>query len=120
MVVRPNVFLNLLPDHVIVHTLTPLAPDRSRVTCDWLFDRDVVARPGFDPTDTVEVFDRVNRQDWEVCEWVQAGVRSRAFAAGGIYVPIERHIRGFNDFVLAQLGVSVEAPDGGGPATPPG
>ena len=38
MVVRPNVFLNLLPDHVIVHTLTPLAPDRSRVTCDWLFD----------------------------------------------------------------------------------
>jgi Rieske 2Fe-2S family protein len=113
MVVRPNVFLNLLPDHVIVHTLTPLAPDRSRVTCDWLFDRDVVARPGFDPTDTVEVFDRVNRQDWEVCEWVQAGVRSRAFAAGGVYVPIEQHIRGFNDFVLAELGL---AADDAGPA----
>ncbi len=113
MVVRPNLFLNLLPDHVIVHTLTPLAPDRSRVTCDWLFDPDVVARPGFDPTDTVSVFDRVNRQDWEVCEWVQAGVRSRAFAAGGVYVPIERHIRGFNDFVLAQLGVTAADPDPG-------
>ena len=113
MVVRPNVFLNLLPDHVIVHTLTPVSPDRSRVTCDWLFDPGVVARPGFDPTDTVALFDQVNRQDWEVCEWVQAGVRSRAFAAGGVYVPIEQHIRGFNDFVLAQLGLTAADPTGG-------
>jgi Rieske 2Fe-2S family protein len=107
MVIRPNVFL-LLPDHVIVHTLTPVSPDRSRVACDWLFDPDAAARPGFDPTDTVALFDRVNRQDWEVCESVQAGVRSRAFAAGGVYVPIERHIRGFNDFVLAQLGLTAD------------
>jgi Rieske 2Fe-2S family protein len=108
MVVRPNVLLNLLPDHVIVHTLTPLAPDRSRVTCDWLFAPEVVARPGFDPGDTVGLFDRVNRQDWEVCEWVQAGVRSRAFAGGGVYVPIEAHIRGFNDWVLDQLGLAAD------------
>jgi Rieske 2Fe-2S family protein len=113
MVVRPNMLLNLLPDHVIVHTLTPLAPDRSRVTCDWLFAPDAVARPGFDPADTVALFDRVNRQDWEVCEWVQAGVRSRAFAAGGVYVPIERHIRGFNDWVLEQLGLSSDRLDAG-------
>jgi Rieske 2Fe-2S family protein len=113
MVVRPNMLLNLLPDHVIVHTLTPLAPDRSRVTCDWLFAPEAVARPGFDPEDTVALFDRVNRQDWEVCEWVQAGVRSRAFAAGGVYVPIERHIRGFNDWVLEQLGLSPAATAGG-------
>jgi Rieske 2Fe-2S family protein len=113
MVVRPNVFLNLLPDHVIVHTLAPLAPDRSRVTCDWLFARAAAARPGFDPTDTVALFDRVNRQDWEVCEWVQAGARSRAFAAGGVLVPVEAHIRGFNDFVLAQLGLTAADPDAG-------
>jgi Rieske 2Fe-2S family protein len=119
MVVRPNVFLNLLPDHVIIHTLVPLAPDRSRVTCDWLFAPDAVARPGLDPADTVALFDRVNRQDWQVCEWVQASVRSRAFETGGVYVPIERHIRGFNDWVLEELGVSAETPDGGAPATPP-
>ena len=113
MVVRPNMLLNLLPDHVIVHTLAPLAPDRSRVTCDWLFAPDAVARPGFDPADTVALFDRVNRQDWEVCEWVQAGVRSRAFAAGGVYVPIERHIRSFNDWVLEQLGLNPVPPHAG-------
>jgi Rieske 2Fe-2S family protein len=108
IVIRPNVLLNLLPDHVIILTLTPLTPDRSRVTGDWLFAPDAVTRLGFDPADTVALFDRVNRQDWEVCEWVQASVRSRAFAAGGVYVPIEAHIRGFNDWVLNQVGLSPE------------
>ena len=117
LVLRPNVFLNLLPDHAIVHTLIPLAPDRSRVLCDWLFDPPALARPGFDPADTVELFDRVNRQDWEVCEWAQAGVRSRAYRGGGVYVPIERHIRGFNDFVLEQLGL--EAAGWTPPPAPP-
>ena len=40
-------------------------------------------------------------------------MRSRAFAAGGVYVPIERHIRGFNDWVLEQLGLSPAATAGG-------
>ena len=56
----PNVFVNLLPDHVIVHTLLPAGPDRSRVVCDWLFAAEEVAKPGFDPTDTVDVFDITN------------------------------------------------------------
>jgi glycine betaine catabolism A len=131
LVVRPNVFLNLLPDHVIIHTLFPLGPERSHVTCDWLFQPAAIARPGFDPTDTVELFDRVNRQDWQVCEWVQGSARSRAFRAGGVYVPVERHIRGFNDFVLAELGLTGDgaalgdsaepgAPTPAAPVSPPG
>jgi hypothetical protein len=28
---------------------------------------------------------------------------SRAYRDGGIYTPIERHIRAFNDFVVGQL-----------------
>ena len=114
LVLRPNVFLNLLPDHVIVHILWPLGPDCSRVTCDWLFAPDVVSRPGFDPEDTVRLFDRVNRQDWEVCQWVQAGVRSAAFRRGGVYVPIERKIRGFNDYVLDQLELTADGGESAG------
>lgn len=103
IVLLPNMLINLLPDHVVVHTLTPEAPNRTRVTCDWLFDPQVITGPNFDPMDTVELFDIVNRQDWEVCEMVQYGVRSKAFAQGGVYVPIERHIRAFADTVLEML-----------------
>lgn len=102
-VLWPNVFVNLLPDHVILHTLQPLAPNRSRVVCDWLFDAAEVAKPDFDPSDTVAVFDITNRQDWEVCELTQLGMGSRAYADGGIYVENELHLAGFRDFVLERL-----------------
>ena len=44
-VLWPNLFVNLLPDHVILHTLTPTGPERSHVVCDWLFAPEEVARP---------------------------------------------------------------------------
>lgn len=103
MVLYPNVFINFLPNHVILHTVWPLAADRSRVVCDWLFEAETVAQPGFDPSDTVAAFDITNLQDWEVCEWVQLSVASKAYRDGGIYVSSERHIRAFNDWLLDQL-----------------
>ncbi|HET9919491.1 MAG TPA: SRPBCC family protein, partial [Ktedonobacteraceae bacterium] len=104
IVIRPNILLNLLDDHVIVHTLWPVSPECCRVTCDWLFDPQAIVMPNFDPIDAVEIFDIVNKQDWEVCELAQLGMSSKAYRSGGIYVPAERHIREFADFVLERLG----------------
>jgi Rieske 2Fe-2S family protein len=103
-VLKPNVFLNLHPDYVVIHRMRPLGADRTRIVCEWLFDREVVAAADFDPSDAVDFWDLVNRQDWEVCELAQQGTTSAAFRDGGIYAPVERHIRRFNDFVLEQLG----------------
>lgn len=103
IIIYPNVLLNFIPDHIVMHTVYPLGPDRSRVVCDWLFDASEVAKPAFDPTDAVEIFDLVNRQDWEVCELTQLGMSSRAYRSGGVYVPVESHIREFADFILDRL-----------------
>jgi len=40
--IKPQVFVNLVPDHVIVHRLFPLAADRTVVECDWLYLPEVV------------------------------------------------------------------------------
>ena len=73
MTVRPQVFINLVPDHVIIHRMFPLAADRTVVECDWLYLPEVVARGSRDLTRSVELFHRVNR----------AGLRSlRALPAG--------------------------------------
>ena len=103
IVLTPNMLLNLLDDHVVIHTLQPKGPARTRVTCDWLFDPEVMTRPDFDPMDAVELFDIVNRQDWEVCELAQLGMTSKAYRSGGVYVPSERHIRALADLVLEKL-----------------
>jgi Rieske 2Fe-2S family protein len=73
------------------------------VICDWLFDPGAMSHPDFDPMDAVEIFDIVNRQDWEVCELAQLSMRSKAFKSGGIYVPAERHIRELADFILEKI-----------------
>jgi Rieske 2Fe-2S family protein len=100
LVLKPTILMSLLPDHAVIHRLWPEGPDATRITCDWLFHPETMALPGFDPEDTVALFDLVNRQDWEVCELAQAGARSRAFRNGGVYVPLEHHIRRFNDWVV--------------------
>jgi Rieske 2Fe-2S family protein len=96
--VRPQVFLNLVPDHVIVHRLYPLAADRTTVVCDWLFSPQIVAS-GQDVSRSVELFDRVNQQDFAACEHTQPSMTSRAYRDGGVLVPSEHHIAGFHRWV---------------------
>lgn len=89
MVLRPNCFVSLLPDHVIVHRFSPVSAEETVVECDWLFDASVAAAPGFDPADTVEIFHRVNQQDFAAVEGCQPNMRSRAYRRGGVLVPLE-------------------------------
>jgi Rieske 2Fe-2S family protein len=96
--IRPQVFINLVPDHVILHRMFPLAADRTTVVCDWLFDPAVVAS-GQDVSRSVELFDLVNRQDFEACEHTQPSMNSRAYRNGGVLVPSEHHISDFHAWV---------------------
>ncbi|HEX3715125.1 MAG TPA: aromatic ring-hydroxylating dioxygenase subunit alpha [Trebonia sp.] len=100
--IRPQVFINLVPDHVILHRMTPLGPDRTLVVCDWLFDAGVVAA-GQDLSRSVELFDRVNQQDFAACERTQPSMSSRAYRDGGVLVPSEHHIGAFHSWVRDQV-----------------
>ncbi|SDJ06356.1 Rieske 2Fe-2S family protein [Lentzea albidocapillata subsp. violacea] len=102
--VRPQVFINLVPDHVIIHRMFPMAADRTIVECDWLYAKDVVAS-GKDVSRSVELFHRVNEQDFEACERCQPGMSSRAYAQGGVLVPSEHHIGEFHRWVQDELTV---------------
>ncbi len=101
--VRPQVFINLVPDHVIVHRMFPTAVDRTTVECDWLFRPDALAA-GADVSRSVELFDRVNRQDFAACERCQPNTSSRLYASGGVLVPAEHHIAALGTWVDSLLG----------------
>jgi Rieske 2Fe-2S family protein len=96
--VRPQVFINLVPDHIIFHRMVPLAADRTVVVCDWLFAPDVLAE-GVDVTASVELFHRVNLQDFDACERCQPNMDSRAYRKGGLLVPSEHHIGAFHEWL---------------------
>jgi Rieske 2Fe-2S family protein len=104
--VFPNMLLSLHPDYVMVHTLWPLAPDRTHVVCEWLFHPDACASPEFDPDDGVSFWDRTNRQDWRVCELTQKGVSSSGYVPGP-YGPGESLCAAFDREVRSALGGTV-------------
>jgi Rieske 2Fe-2S family protein len=81
----------------------PLAEDRTVVECDWLYAPEVVAS-GADLSKSVELFHRVNAQDFEACERTQPAMSSRAYRAGGVLVPTEHHIGIFHEWLLQRLG----------------
>lgn len=105
MTIVPHVFINLTPDHVIVHHIIPLTPERSLVICDWLFDPEEMEKPDFEPMDAVEMFHRVNEQDFMACQWCQENMTSKAYQNGGILVPIESHVAKFYNYVLDSIGM---------------
>jgi Rieske 2Fe-2S family protein len=84
-----------LPPHV------PVAADRTVVECDWLYSHEVVAS-GRDVSRSVELFHRVNEQDFAACERTQPAMSSRAYE-GGVLVPSEHHIGAFHDWVTQRL-----------------
>ena len=101
--IPPQVFVNLVADHVIVHRMFPLAADQTLVECDWLYPPDVVAS-GVDLSSSVELFHRVNEQDFAACEQCQPAMASRAYAQGGVLVPSEHHLSEFHAWIRALLG----------------
>ncbi|MDO5618886.1 aromatic ring-hydroxylating oxygenase subunit alpha [Kocuria sp.] len=110
--VKPQVFINTVPDHVIIHRMFPLSESRTTVVCDWLFLPEVVERVEtgeVEITASVELFHRVNQQDFEACELTQPSMHSRAYRAGGALVPSEHHIGEFHAWWMQRLGAAVPA-----------
>jgi glycine betaine catabolism A len=101
--IYPNFMLSLSADHVAAFELRPLAPDRTLIACDILFHRDEMDRGDFDSSDAAQFWDLVNRQDWAICEGVQAGMRSRAFVFG-YYAPMEDSSLDIRRYVAERMG----------------
>ncbi len=103
--IYPNFMLSLSAEHVAAFSLWPQAPDRTAIVCDMLFHPNEIAKTTFDPSDASDFWDIVNRQDWLVCEGVQAGMHSRRFEYG-YYAPMEDYSLDIRNYVAARLGTN--------------
>jgi Rieske 2Fe-2S family protein len=104
--VYPNLFLSAACDHVAAFILRPRGPERTDITCHFLFETHELGKPSFDPSDAVEFWDLVNRQDWTVCEAVQTGIRARVHSHG-YYAPMEDWNLDIRRYVTDRIGAHV-------------
>jgi Rieske 2Fe-2S family protein len=98
----PNLLASFHPDYVLTHRLEPVAPDRTRIECQWLFAPEAFEKPGFDPGYAVDFWDMTNKQDWGAVESVQRGIASRGYVPGtltshedAVYRFVTRVARGY-------------------------
>ncbi|GAA4119377.1 aromatic ring-hydroxylating oxygenase subunit alpha [Enteractinococcus coprophilus] len=101
--VKPQMFINTVPDHVIIHRMFPQSESKTIVVCDWLFLPEVVEQD-MDISKSVELFHRVNQQDFEACELTQPSMSSKAYTRGGALVPSEHHIEEFHQWWHETMG----------------
>ncbi len=101
--IYPNFFLSLSCDHATAFLLAPKGPGRTEITCHFLFAPEEIANDAFDPSDAVDFWDLVNRQDWLICERVQRGMGSRAYRTG-FYAPMEDMSLDIRKYILEKLG----------------
>ena len=83
-----NLFLSASSDHIVAFVLHPRDAGHTTVECHFLFESFEIEKSGFDPSDAVEFWHKVNCQDWAICERVQLGINSRVHDHG-IFSPME-------------------------------
>jgi glycine betaine catabolism A len=96
--VYPALMLGLAPDYVSVHRLEPRAVDQTRVYCE------LYSEPSHPcAIEAIAAFwDLTNRQDWALCERVQAGVASALYQPGPFHSS-ERCVHAFDRWYARHL-----------------
>jgi Rieske 2Fe-2S family protein len=106
--IYPNLFLSLASDHVAAFILHAEGPAKTRIDCHFLFSQDEINLDNFDPSDAVDFWHLVNRQDWSICERVQTGMSSRVHTQG-VFSPMEDWSLDIRQYVKDRIGPYVEA-----------
>lgn len=107
--IYPNLLLSLHPDYMMVHTLWPVAVDRTQIICEWHFHPSEIAKPDFHADDVVEFWDMTNREDWWIVELSQLGIQSRAYTPGP-YSSREELLQAFDNEVLRREAEAARKP----------
>jgi choline monooxygenase len=93
--IYPNFMLNILPHRVQVNLVLPDGPDRCRVIFWYYYDDPDAPGRSDQIREDVDYSDLVQREDREICERVQQGLRSRAYDRGRFSVAMESGVHQF-------------------------
>ncbi len=105
--VYPNLFLSLAREHVVFYILHARGPGKTQIDCHFLFEPEEMEMMDFDPSDVVDFWHIVNRQDWAICERVQQGMSARVHERG-VYAPMEDWNLDIRRYVQDRIGPHAE------------
>ena len=98
----PNFMINIYEGVMDTNLVLPLGTDKCLVIFDFYFADTSPEREQYN-RDSVEVSDRVQAEDVDICESVQRGLHSRAYGAGRLSVRRETGEHLFHRLLAADL-----------------
>jgi Rieske 2Fe-2S family protein len=98
----PTAYVVAHVDYVRSVRLEPLGPERTRLTAEWHFSPETLARPGFDAAEVAAFALIVLEQDAAAAEMNQRGIRSPSYRQGRL-MPQEFDIARFHSWVIRQM-----------------
>jgi choline monooxygenase len=99
-VVFPNWMIDEYPDNISVNIVKPISVDKTLLTFEWYFKDDHDAET---MESMVRFADDVQYEDIEICEYVQRGLKSRAFNRGRYSARHENGVHHFHELVIEYM-----------------
>ncbi len=95
----PNVMLNVYLDNTSINIIIPLSHDKTLTIFEWYFEAPGTGE-GWESMQQIIAFsDEIQQEDIELCEWVQRGLKSKAYDAGRFSVKRENGVHHFQSLV---------------------
>jgi len=97
--VFPNVMLNVYLDNTSINIIIPISHDKTLTIFEWYFEAPGTGE-GWESMQQIIAFsDEIQQEDIELCEWVQKGLRSKAYDRGRFSLLRENGVHHFQSLV---------------------
>ena len=100
---QPNSWHHFMADHAVTFCVLPLGPGRTLLRTTWLVHKDAVEGVDYDLANLTAVWDATNRQDANLVEIAQAGIRSPAYQPGPYSQFTEGLVEQFCQWYVARM-----------------
>lgn len=101
--VFPNFWMHGSGDHAVTTRVLPDGVDTTRIDVAWLVVAEAEEGRDYTLERLMPFWQRTSEQDWTICENVQAGLRSRAYAPGPLERVKERNVAQFIAWYLGEM-----------------
>ena len=98
----PNMLLSLHPDYIMFHIIYPLNAEKSKIDCTWLFSKGVEHNKNYNVNNAIDFWDKINQEDWKICEQSQLGIKSKKYIPGP-YSGQESLLAAYDEYYLSIL-----------------
>ncbi len=100
----PNLMLNVYPDNFSTNLIVPLGPERTLTIFEWHFRDPDAADVRRRIDETIAFSDEIQREDIDICQAVQRGLRSSTYDSGRYSPPRENGVHHFHGLYAAAMG----------------